>query len=173
MMVFSDKVRTQKAIHGDEHKTRSAGRRTRKKRYFYLEERETTEAEAAFPFDGASDHGALRVLLEEVEIMRTNERRRVTCQWMSWINALWDVSEEATIATQVARGVGNKKLFSRVVPVKGLSVSCDVLQLLKDIDMLGHKKMILKTDGEAALHSSQAEVHKKRSDETLLQNSPV
>ena len=142
----------------------------KEKRYFYLEERETMEAQAAFPI---TDHGALRVLLEEVELKPTTERRRVTCQWMSWINALWDVSEEATIPTQVARGVGNEKLFSRVVPVKGLSVSCGVTHLLKDIDKLGHKKMILKTDGKGALHGNQAEVHKKRSDETLLQNSPM
>ena len=142
----------------------------KEKRYFHLEERETMEAQAAFPI---TDHGALRVLLEEVEFKPTSERRRVTCQWMSWINALWDVTEEATIATQVARGVGTKKLFSRVVPVNGLSVSCGVTHLLKDIDQLGHKKMILETDRKGALHGNQAEFHKKRSNEILLQNGPV
>ena len=68
--------------------------------------------------------------------------------------------EEATIAIEV-------------VPMKGLSVSYCVTQLLKDIDKLGRKNMILKTDGEAASHGNQTEVQKKRCDETLLQKSPV
>ena len=46
------------------------------------------------------------------------------------------------------------------------------IQLLKDIDRLGHKKRILKIDGKAALVAIQDDVQKKRG-ETLLRKSPV
>ena len=64
-------------------------------------------------------------------------------------------------------------IFAHVVPKRGLVANHGVSQLLKDIQRLGHKKMCLKSDGEAALVAIQEEVKKIRPEETLLENSPV
>ena len=63
---------------------------------------------------------------------------------------LGGAGEEEIVAVQVARDVGSKMLFAHVVPRKGLVANHGVKQLLKDIERLGHKKLCLKSDGEAA-----------------------
>ena len=86
---------------------------------------------------------------------------------------LGGVGDEQTIAVQIARDVDSKMLFAHVVPRKGLIGNHGVAQLLKDVERLGHKKMCLKSDGEAALVAIQHEFKRARADETLLENSPV
>ena len=81
--------------------------------------------------------------------------------------------DEETLAVAIAKDVGTKMLFARVVPKKGVTVNHGVTQLMKDIDRLGHKKLCLKSDGEPAPVAIQEEERKQRIDETLLENSLV
>ena len=86
---------------------------------------------------------------------------------------LGGVGDEQTLAVQIARDVETRMLFAHVVPRKGLVASHGTVQLVKDIERLGHKKLCLKSDGEPALVAIQEEVKKARVDETLLENSPA
>ena len=86
---------------------------------------------------------------------------------------LGGIGDEETVPVLIARDIDTKMLFAHVVPRKGLVAEHGVNQLVKDIDRMGHTKMCLKTDGEAALVSMQQEVKKRRSHETLLENSPA
>ena len=86
---------------------------------------------------------------------------------------LGGIGDEETVPVLIARDIDTKMLFAHVVPRKGLVAEHGVNQLVKDIDRMGHTRMCLKTDGEAALVSMQQEVKKRRSHETLLENSPA
>ena len=45
--------------------------------------------------------------------------------------------------------------------------------ILRDIEHLGHKKIVFKTDQEAAMKGLQERIRMARSDQTILENSPV
>jgi hypothetical protein len=74
---------------------------------------------------------------------------------------------------QVARDEESRALLVHAVPREGLARARGAEQLIRDIEVLGYKKVILKADNEPAMHALQEEVKKQRQDETLLENSPV
>ena len=81
--------------------------------------------------------------------------------------------DEEKMIIQVARDEESRALLARAVPRKGLAHVHGAEQLIRDIEELGYKKVILKADNEPAMHALQEEVKKRRQDETLLENSPV
>ena len=64
-------------------------------------------------------------------------------------------------------------VFARAVPKKGFTHEHGAAEMVKDIKKLGYSEMILKCDGEPALKSVQEEVKRRRSEQTILENSPV
>ena len=64
-------------------------------------------------------------------------------------------------------------LFAHVVPRKGMTHEHGAKAMVADLDKLGHGEVILKSDGEAALKSIQAEVKLRREQPTVLENSPT
>ena len=80
---------------------------------------------------------------------------------------------EDTIAIQVARDRRTRMVFAHVVPKKGFTHEHGAAEMVKDIKKLGYSEMILKCDGEPALKSVQEEVKRRRSEQTILENSPV
>ena len=70
-----------------------------------------------------------------------------------------------------ARG-GTGHIFARVVPAKGVNeyaVQC----LSAEVAMLGHKELILKSDGEPAIHALKEAVKAERAERIVLERSPV
>jgi len=82
-----------------------------------------------------------------------------------------DVKE--TLPVQVMKSLNNGMIFAHVVPRKGLCDDHGVQEIIEDLEKIGLKKIILKSDGEAALKHIQEEVRRRRTDETILENSPV
>ena len=80
---------------------------------------------------------------------------------------------EDTIAVLVARDRRTKMIFAHVVPKKGFTHEHGAEEMMKDISKLGYHEVILKCDGEPALKSVQEEVRRKRTEKTILENSPV
>jgi hypothetical protein len=78
-----------------------------------------------------------------------------------------------TLPVQVSKYIQCSMIFAHAVPRKGLADDHGVDELVKDLEKLGLKKMILKSDGEAALKHIQEEVRRRREEETILENSPV
>jgi hypothetical protein len=64
-------------------------------------------------------------------------------------------------------------IFAHAVPRKGLMDDHGVGEIILDLEKLGMKQITLKCDGESALKHIQEEVRRRRSDETILENSPV
>ena len=81
--------------------------------------------------------------------------------------------DEDTVAIQVAKDRRTRMVFAHVIPRKGLASKHGANELLKDIEKLGYKEIILKGDNEPAIRSVQEEVKKRREEPTLLENSPV
>ena len=81
--------------------------------------------------------------------------------------------EGETQAIQVMRDTKTGMLFAHHVPKKGMSNVHGAREIIKDVERLGYDKIILRSDGEAALKSIQAEVARIREKETVLENSPV
>jgi hypothetical protein len=81
--------------------------------------------------------------------------------------------DEEKMIIQVARSEESRALLVHAVPRKGLAHVHGAEQLIRDIEELGYKKVILKADNEPATHALREEVQKQREDETLLENSPV
>jgi hypothetical protein len=81
--------------------------------------------------------------------------------------------DEEKMIIQVARHEESRALLAHAVPRQGLAHVHGAEQLIRDIEELGCKKVILKADNEPAMHTLQEEVKKQRQDETLLENSPV
>ena len=79
--------------------------------------------------------------------------------------------DEETLAVQVARDRRTRMLFAHVVPRKGMINDHGAEALERDIERLGYKEIILKSDGEPALKSVQEEVKRRRKDPTILENS--
>ena len=79
--------------------------------------------------------------------------------------------DEETLAVQVARDRRTQMLFAHVVPRKGMIHEHGAVAMVKDIEKLGYKEVILKCDGEPAMKSVQEEVKKRRIDATILENS--
>ena len=73
----------------------------------------------------------------------------------------------------MARDRRTRMIFAHVVPKKGFTHDHGAEEMIKDIAKLGYGEVILKCEGEAALKSIQDEVKKKRSEKTVLENSPV
>ena len=81
--------------------------------------------------------------------------------------------ESETQAIQVMRDTKTGMMFAHHVPKKGMSNVHGAREIIKDVEKLGYDKIILRSDGEAALKSIQAEVARIREKETVLENSPV
>ena len=81
--------------------------------------------------------------------------------------------DEETVAIQVARDRRTRMIFAHLVPRKGLASMHGAIEMVKDIEKLGYKEVILKSDNEAALRSVQEEVKRRREEPTILENSPV
>ena len=79
--------------------------------------------------------------------------------------------DEQTLAVQVARDRRTQMLFAHVVPRKGMVHEHGANAMVKDIEKLGYKEVILKCDGEPAMQSVQEEVKRRRVDPTILENS--
>ena len=79
--------------------------------------------------------------------------------------------DDETLAIQVARDRRTQMLFAHVVPRKGMVSEHGAVAMVKDIEKLGYKEVILKCDGEPAMKSVQEEVKRRRSDTTILENS--
>ena len=73
---------------------------------------------------------------------------------------------------QVARDRKTQMLFAHVVPRKGMISQHGADAMEKDIEKLGYKEIILKSDGEPAIRAVQEEVKRRRTENTLLENSP-
>ena len=84
---------------------------------------------------------------------------------------LGGMDDEETLAVQVARDRKTQMLFAHVVRRKGMMCIHGAEEMKKDIDKLGCKEIILKSDGEPALKSVQEEVKRRRNDPTILENS--
>ena len=80
--------------------------------------------------------------------------------------------DQETLAIQVARDRRSRMIFAHVVPRKGMSHAHGAEELVKDVEKLAYKEIILKSDGEAALKSIQEEVRRRRAENTILENSP-
>ena len=78
-----------------------------------------------------------------------------------------------TLPVQVMKDIRRGLINAHVVPRKGLSDDHGVDELMLDIEKLGLKQIILKSDGEPALTHIQEEVRRRRECETILENSPV
>ena len=63
--------------------------------------------------------------------------------------------------------------FAYVCECKGAESKGLVEQVVSDVEKLGHTKVILKTDQEPAIRDVQRAVKNKRSQNTILENSPV
>ena len=81
--------------------------------------------------------------------------------------------DEEKMIIQVARDEESRALLAHAVPRKGVAHVHGAEQLIRDIEELGYKKVIIKADNEPAMHALQEEVKKQRQDETLIENSPV
>ena len=81
--------------------------------------------------------------------------------------------EEETTAIQVAKDRRTRMIFAHMVPRKGLTHMHGAIEMVKDIEKLGYKEVILKSDNEPALRSVQEEVKKRRVEPTIIDNSPV
>jgi len=78
-----------------------------------------------------------------------------------------------TVPVQIMKDVRRGMIFAHVVPRKGLADDFGVGEIILDLEKLGLKRVILKCDGEPARKHIQEEVHRRRSEETILENSPV
>ena len=83
---------------------------------------------------------------------------------------LGDKDDTETLVIQVARDVWSGYLFAHAVPRKGLTHEHGAKELIKDVEQLGHTKVIIKTDGEPAMKSFQEEVKARREHPTILDN---
>ena len=73
----------------------------------------------------------------------------------------------------VIRDRDTKSTYSHMVHAKGPGNGWIVDRIVEDIEGLGHTDIILKTDGEAAIKSLQAEVKQRRSPyKTVLEHAP-
>lgn len=80
---------------------------------------------------------------------------------------------EDTIILQIARNVGSGYVSAHVVPRKGLAHLHSAAEMEKDLDRLGHGKVVLDRDNQPALRSLQEEFGSRRSHATVLENSGV
>ena len=62
-------------------------------------------------------------------------------------------------------------MFAHVVPRKGMVHEHGTAAMVSDIERLGYKEVILKSDGEPAMKSVHVEVRRRRMDPTILENS--
>ena len=79
--------------------------------------------------------------------------------------------DEETLAVQVARDRRTQMIFANVVPRKGMIHEHGAKAMVEDIAKLGYKEIILTCDGEPALKNVQAEVQRRRSAQTIVENS--
>ena len=79
--------------------------------------------------------------------------------------------DEETLAVQVARDRRTQMIFANVVPRKGMIQEHGAKSMVEDLAKLGYAEIILKCDGEPALKNVQAEVQRRRTAQTILENS--
>ena len=79
--------------------------------------------------------------------------------------------DEETLAVQVARDRRTQMIFANVVPRKGMIHEHGAKSMVEDLEKLGYHEIILKCDGEPALKNVQAEVQRRRTAQTILENS--
>ena len=78
-----------------------------------------------------------------------------------------------TLPIQIMKHVQTKMICAHAVPRKGLMDIYGADELIDDIEQLGLKEIILKSDGEPALKAIREEVKHRREEKTILENSPV
>ena len=93
----------------------------------------------------------------------------ITCDYCF----MGDKEDSETLVIQVSRDTESKSIFAHAVPRKGLSHEHGAEQMCKDIEYLGYKSIVLKTDNEPAMRTLQDEIQSRRRDNTILENSPV
>lgn len=81
--------------------------------------------------------------------------------------------DEESLVVQVTRDEASSYLFAHAVPRKGLTRIRGAVELVKDIDRLGYKTIVLKTDNEPAMKTLQEEVKSRMTERTILENSPA
>ena len=84
---------------------------------------------------------------------------------------LASAEDDETIPIQVARDRRTQMLFAHVVPRKGMVCHHGADAMEKDIAKLGYQEIILKSDGEPAIKAVQEEVKRRRTANTILENS--
>ena len=73
----------------------------------------------------------------------------------------------------VVKDTKYKAYFAYCVPRKGAADDWIVTEVVKDIERLGNRDIILKSDGENAIRELQEKVRRRRADATVLENPPV
>merc|ERR1712240_171121 len=84
---------------------------------------------------------------------------------------LASAEDDETIPVQVARDRRTQMLFAHVMPRKGMVCHHGADAMEKDIAKLGYQEIILKSDGEPAIKAVQEEVKRRRTANTILENS--
>ena len=77
---------------------------------------------------------------------------------------LASAEDDETIPIRVARDWHTHMLFAHAVPRKGMVCHHGADAMEKDIEKLGYKEIILKSDGEPAIKAVQEEVKRRRTD---------
>ena len=80
--------------------------------------------------------------------------------------------EEKGMPTLVMKDRRTKVLWARVVPAKGVNAHA-VKQLAKQITLLGHKRILFKSDGEAAIKALKGAVKNELNVDVAPEESPV
>ena len=81
--------------------------------------------------------------------------------------------DESTLPILVVKDHTSGPAFAHAVPCKSDLHPYPVNQMVREIETLGWKKLILKSDQESAMVEVAQKVKEKRLDETLIEESPV
>ena len=73
---------------------------------------------------------------------------------------------------EVARDRKTQMLFAHVVPRKGMISQHGADAMVKNIEKLRYKEIILKSDVEPAIRAVQEEVRRRRTENAIPENSP-
>ena len=80
--------------------------------------------------------------------------------------------EEGKWKVLAMKDVSTKMLIARVVPCKGTSKPYCWKRVVKDLDMIGRTKVVMRTDGEPAITDLVAAVKRNRQHETIPEKAP-
>jgi len=80
---------------------------------------------------------------------------------------------EGTIPAVAMRDTSSKALFSHIVPHKGVVTDWVAEELIKDLEKMGHKEVIIKSDQEPAIIALVDMIRQLRVGWTMSENSAV